>query len=194
MSRWRSDMPHAIDADRLAETLDFSLSSVRKHQVGVALQLITDTPADIDLPWPGHGFQPGSNIDTITVDILIVGNHIASIYANAKSQAAIGSDPGVARGQFMLDLECAIHRFDCAVELDQEPVSSTADQTAAMLGDFRLDRVLYVIREPKVRALLGDTHQSTVTDDVRDHDSGQPPFQVWSIHPITCPSQRQDKG
>jgi len=39
------DMPHTIDADRLAETLDFSLSSVRKHQVGVALQLITDTPA-----------------------------------------------------------------------------------------------------------------------------------------------------
>ena len=39
------DAPHAIDADRLAETLDFSLSSVLKHQVGVALQLITDTPA-----------------------------------------------------------------------------------------------------------------------------------------------------
>jgi hypothetical protein len=116
---------------------------------------------------------------------LIVGNHIAGIYANAKSQAAIGSDPGVVLGQFMLDLESAIHRFDCAVELDQEPVSSTADQTAAMLGDFRFDRVLYVIREPKVRALLVDTHQSTVTDDVRDHDSGQPPFQVWSIHPIT---------
>src|SRR5580692_4140393 len=73
-------------------------------------------------------------------------------------------------------LESAIHRVDCAVELDQEPVSSTADQTAAMLGDFRLDRVLYVIREPKVRPLLVDTHQSTVADDVRDHDNGQPPF------------------
>ena len=33
-----------------------------------------------------------------------------------------------------------------------------------------------------MRALFVDTHQSTVADDVRDHDGGQPAFQGWSIH------------
>jgi hypothetical protein len=149
----------------------------------MAMQLITDTPADIDFPWLRQAFQPSSNIDAVAVDIAIVGNHIAGIYANAKLQAAIGCGPGTVLGQFMLDLEGTIYRADCAGELDQQPVSSTADQTAAMLGDLGLDRVSYVIRQPKVSALLVDTHQSTVADDVGNHDGGQPSFQVWSIHP-----------
>jgi hypothetical protein len=121
MSRWRSvgatniaresapllplDAPHAIDADRLAKILYLSLPSVRKQQVGMAPQLITDTPADIDLPWLRQAFQPSSNIDAVAVDIAIVGNHIAGIYANAKPQAAIGCGPGTVLGQFMLDLK-----------------------------------------------------------------------------------------
>jgi hypothetical protein len=140
------DTPHAIDADRLTEILYPSLSPVLKRQVGMALQLITDAPADIDLPWLRQAFEPSSNIDAVSVDILIVGDHIAGIYADAKPEAPIGSDPGAQLRQFMLDIERAINRVDCAVELDQEPVSGGADQAAAMLGDLGLDRVLYVIR------------------------------------------------
>ena len=128
------DTPHAIDADRLAEILDLSLPFVGKPQLGMTLQLVTDAPADIDLPGLRQAFQPCSNIDAVAVDIAIIGNNIAGIYANAKPQAAIGSDPGAALGRFMLDIERTIYRVDCAVELDQQPVSSNADQTAAMLG------------------------------------------------------------
>ncbi len=83
----------------------------------------------------------------------------------------------------MLDLEREIHRVDCAVELDQESVPGNADQTAAMPGDLGLDRGPYLVRQPNVRALLIDTHQSAVADDVRYQNRGQPTFQVWSIHP-----------
>jgi hypothetical protein len=107
------------------------------------------------------------------------------MYANAKPQAPVGSDPRIVPRRFMLDLERAIDCADGTVKLDQEPVSSSADNTPAMLGDLRLDRILYEIRQPNVRALLVDTHQSTVADDVRNHDGGQPSFQVGSSHPIT---------
>ncbi len=78
------DAPHAIDADRLIEILYLSLSSVFKQKAGMAVQLITDAPGDIDLPRLRQPFQPGSNIDAVAVNILIVGNHIAGVYANTK--------------------------------------------------------------------------------------------------------------
>ena len=83
---------------------------------------------------------------------------------------------GVVLGDAPLDLDRTPHRVDDARELDQRAVARELDDTAAVLGDPRLDELLAQRLEPGVRARLVGFHQPAVTDHVGGQDRGQPAF------------------
>jgi len=94
------------------------------------VQLITDAPGDIDLPGSAQPFQPGSNIDAVAVNILIVGNHIPAL---CQCEAVNGDRerPGVMLGHSCWISSARYTALNCAVELDQESVPGNAGSTAA---------------------------------------------------------------
>ena len=106
----------------------------------------------------------------------------------------------------LVEFDSAVDAVYCALEIQHE----LAEHDAGIAADRRLrlriginagdviadDRDIYGNSVNIAARLegLAEPGEIYVGRSVRDHDSGQPPFQVWSIHPITCPSQRQDKG
>jgi hypothetical protein len=56
-------------------------------------------------------------------------------------QAPSGRDGSIPLRHCFLNIERALHRLGDARELHQESVSGRLDETAAMLGDLRIDQL-----------------------------------------------------
>ena len=61
--------------------------------------------------------------------------------ADAKVDAALGRQPGIALDEALLHLDGATHRVNDAAELDDAAVARALDHPAAMHGNGRIDEV-----------------------------------------------------
>ena len=113
---------------------------------------------------------------------MIIDDHITGIDAYAELYPAIGVDPGIPIGKFLLHVEPAMYRVYGAVKLGQNPIAEAADQSAAVFADFRLDYTFYIICKLDVCAPFVDTHQSAIADDIGNQHGRQPAFQVCAFH------------
>src|SRR5262249_16673234 len=64
---------------------------------------------------------------------------VADIDADAKLDAAVGRNTGVAPGHLTLRLDGTAQCIDHTTEFDEQPVAGGLDQAPAVLGDFRVD-------------------------------------------------------
>src|SRR5207244_4057020 len=78
-------------------------------------------------------------IAVVAKDVVFLNDHIAKIDANAKLNPPGRRNVGVASGHPALNLDPAQHRVGDAVEFDQHAVASSLDDSAAVLGDGRID-------------------------------------------------------
>jgi hypothetical protein len=175
----RGDPKHA---DRPVDIFDPMFPLILKRYVGVAAKLIANTARHVDLPRLGQSFEASGNIDAVAVNISFVDDHVAGVDADAQLYSLIVILQ-LAGSQFALDFDAAAHRVDGAVELDQHPVAHGPDQAAAMLGHRRVDQILNITGQPKMRAFFVGAHQSAVADDVGQQDGGQSAFQMDVVHP-----------
>ena len=157
----------AIYPDRVRDIFYTSFAFVLEAQKGIAFELIAHPAGDIDRARLGEAFEPRRDIDVVAVDIALVDNDIACVYANAEPYPAVGIDRRLALGQFALYREAAAHRVNGAVEFDEKPVPHAADQPPAAFGYFGLNQVFYVIGEPEMGFFFIDVHQPAVTDHIR---------------------------
>src|SRR6516165_12194090 len=103
----------------------------------MAFELVANSSGDVDFTRFCEPFQARGDIDAVAVDIVIIGDHIAGIDADAKPYPAIAG-AGIIRAQPFLYLQPAGNGIGRAVEFDEKTVAHGADQTAAMLGDLGL--------------------------------------------------------
>src|SRR6266404_4231183 len=87
----------------------------------------------------GEHFQTRRDVHPVAKDVVFLNDHIAKIDANAKLDPPGRRNVGVASGHPALNLDPAQHRVGDAVEFDQHAVASSLDDSAAVLGDGRID-------------------------------------------------------
>lgn len=104
---------------------------------------------------PAKAFQPRRNVHPIPHQIAVgLLDHVAEMYANAKCDALVGRDFGVALDHRSLDFNGTVHRVDDAAELDYGAVAGALDDPTMMHGDSRIGQVAPKGAEPSENSIL----------------------------------------
>jgi hypothetical protein len=91
---------------------------------------------------PPGAANPSSRGDVyaVAINVVAVGDHVAEIDPDAKSQAALLGEIQIAVGHPALNFAGAAHRIDDAGEFRQHAVAGGLDDPAMMLADLRIDQ------------------------------------------------------
>jgi hypothetical protein len=123
-----------------------------------------------------------SDVNAVAMDIVILNEHIAQIDADAELQSTIDRDVCVALGLGFLHLRRAAQGVYDTMELDQEPVAHSLNQTAVMVGNLGLEDVLEVCAKLSAHSFFVGLAQTAITGNIGNHYGGKPafhaPFQV----------------
>src|SRR5438477_9913267 len=102
--------------------------------------------------------------------------------ADPELDAPLRRHISVALGHRPLELDCATHRIDDALEFDQQTVARGLDEAAAVLGYLRLDELAAQRFEAFERALLGLTNQPRIPRHISGQYRCQPALDALSAH------------
>ncbi len=111
--------PHPIHPHRLLDILDGLFSQILERQSQLVLDVVVDGFRDADASALGQSLDSGRNIDSIAVDPFPFHNHIPQVDADTKLHSAIFRQGSVPACEFLLDLNCALHRVHDTPELSQ---------------------------------------------------------------------------
>ena len=181
---------NAINPNWAVNILDPSFTRVFEQETGMPAQLFADGRGDRYPAGFGQPFEPGSNIDAIAVNVIVLDDNIARIDADTQLQLAVAGGI-IVGGQTALDIDGAIHRVDGAVELNEESVALAAEKSTLVQRDSWFDHGFDAIGKPDVCALLVDAHQTAIADDIGEKNRRKLPFEVNAFHSdqLIFPSQ-----
>src|ERR1700676_3844243 len=120
--------------------------------------------------WFGDTLKPCGDVNVIAVNVLIIDDDVAEVYANPKFDPLIDTDPGIPLAHAALHLNGASYCVNHGRKLDQHAVSSRLDDAAPMLFDFRIDERLPVPLQLGERAFLVRAHQTAVAGYISSQD------------------------
>ena len=116
----------------------------------------------------GDAFQSRGDIDAVAHQIAVaLLDHVAEMDADAKLDAALRRQAGVALDHAVLHLDGAAHGVDDAAELDDGSVAGALDDAPVMHGDGRIDQIAAERPQPRQDAILVGASEPAVADHVR---------------------------
>src|SRR5580704_6629277 len=122
----------------------------------------------------GQGFDPGGDVDAVAVEVVALDDHVAEIDADAQFDAVLRRDTRVPLGYRLLHRDRAAHRIDDAGKFPQQAVAGGFDDAAAVLGDFRIEKLAAQRLEAFERAFLVRPHQPRIPRHIGGEDRGEP--------------------
>jgi hypothetical protein len=125
-----------------------------------------------------QGFEASGDVDCIAMEVLVLDDYVAEVYADTELEALFSRQIGVMPGHRLLPSDSAAHRLNRAGELDQQPVADGLDEPAMVPGDKRLDQLPPADPQQSERALLIGTHQERIAGDVSRQDRKEPAFDL----------------
>jgi hypothetical protein len=102
--------------------------------------MVADGARDADAARRRQCLQPCRDVDAVAVNVAAVGDHVAEIDPDAKSEAPLLGEIQIAVGHRALNFAGAAHRVDHAGEFRQHAVAGGLDDPAMMLADLRIDQ------------------------------------------------------
>ena len=88
----------------------------------------------------GDALKAGSNIDTITKDIVILNDNITDVNPDAKFNPLDLRYIDIVFGHATLNFDRAAYGIHDAAELDESAVPGVLDDTSAMISDFWIEK------------------------------------------------------
>jgi hypothetical protein len=116
--------------------------------------------------------QTRGNIDAIAHQVAVtLLDDVAQMYPDAKLDAALGRNPGVAFNHAVLHFDRAAHRVHHAAELNNGSIAGSLDDAAVVHGDYGINQIAADRPKPRQRTIFVRAGEPAVTDYVRDKDS-----------------------
>jgi hypothetical protein len=166
-------LPHS---HRPVYVFDLSLAHVLERQVGAITHLLVDIAGDADASGFREAFQPRRNVDAIAMDIVAVDDYVAHVDADAELNPRFLRHASVAFSHRLLRSHGGTDRIDNAGKLRQHAVAHELDNTATMLGDQGIHKIVSEGLEGRECAFLVRPDQSRVSDNVRSNDRCEATF------------------
>ena len=108
--------------------------------------------------WLGDAFKPGSHVDAVAEDIVVIDDDIADMDANTELNPFILWHKSILLNHAALDFDGPTHRIHGTGKLDQHAVARGFDDPASMGSDSGIDESLPDGLEPGQCSFLVDTH------------------------------------
>jgi hypothetical protein len=106
--------------------------------------------------------------------------------AEAKLDALIRREAGVAIDHRALNFDCASCGVDHAAELDDGPIARAIDEPSVVERDRRVDEVAAQGAEPRKRSLLVGAREFRIARHVRREDGGQLALDLSLLTHVSC--------
>jgi hypothetical protein len=116
------------------------------------------------------------DVHAVAVDVVALGDHIAQMHPDAKSEAPVFRHGSISCRHAALDLGRTFHRLDHAAELGQHAVAHELDDAAAVARDRGIDHLGAMRLQARQRAGFVQAHQPAVAGDIGSQDGGEAAF------------------
>jgi hypothetical protein len=141
------------------------------------VHVIAHSARDADATGRAFRLQASGYIHHITMYVGAVGNDIADVDADAKSDSSIGRNLAINDKDLLLYLERTPNRAIHAVEHREQPVAAGLDDPTAIRIDGRVDDFAAQPAHPVERSDVIQPDQAAVTDYVgMNHDDQLAPI------------------
>ena len=168
-----------------SDVFDGLFAHVIETKTELIAHLIVHDARNHDAAGIGQRLQPGRYIDAVTEDVVSVDYDVADVNADAKFDALVRRNIGIALEHAALNVDGAAHGIDHADIFHQHPVTGRLDDPASVLGDLGVDELLAMRFELAQRALFIDAHQPAIAGNVACPNRSQP-----AIDPVFRPFSR----
>ena len=159
--------------DRPSDVFDGELTKIVERVVQLVPDLLVDHLGNADPVRLGQRFQPGCDVDAVTVNILGFGDDVPNIDADTKADPLIIGDTDVTTAHPALYLDGTKHGLYDTGEFCQHAVTGVFDDPAVMLPYFGIHQFAAVRLEALVRSFLVRSHQTRVADRIGGEDRGK---------------------
>src|SRR5262249_40455941 len=122
----------------------------------------------------GYSLKACSDIHAIAVNIVIVDDDVAEVYANPKFDSLLDADPSIPLGHPTLHINGASNRVNHGRKFDQHAVSGCLDDPAPMFFDTWIDERLPMRLQLSERAFLVRAHQTAITGYISSQNCCKP--------------------
>ena len=120
---------------RIGNVLQTPLTDILEWNFHDLPNLIVDGLRDANSSSLGQLFEASGNVDAGAVKIVVFGDHVPEVDADAELHPSVLGDGRVALGNLVLYLDTAANGLDDAGELSDDAVPCAAEDVTAMLGD-----------------------------------------------------------
>ena len=118
-----------------------------------------------------QAFEPGSDIDTITMDVISGHDYVTEVYANTQPEPEILGHLRFAHGDSGLNGDGTMYGLYDTAEFCQKPITHQFDSTTIPLFDFRADKFSVKAIQAFDRILFCAPNQARITDNIGREDS-----------------------
>ena len=171
-----------MHTDWTGNVLDELLAHVLEAEAQLVAHLLVHDARNHDPAGIGEGLQPCRDVDAVAKNIASVDYDVADIDTDSKLDALFDRHVGIAIGHSTLNIDGAAHSIDNADELHQNPVARRLDDTAAMLGDLRVDQFLAMDLEIVKRTLFIARHEPAVAGNITSQYRGKSALDAIVTH------------
>ena len=170
LRRRRADLQR-IDADRFGDVLEPGRAEVGDRKFEPPLDLAVGVLGETDRAGRGDPFQSRGDVDAVAHEVAVgLLDDVAQMNADAKVDAPLLRQAGIALDQAVLHFDRAAHRVDHAAEFDETAVAGALDHSSVMDGDGRIDQIAPQRPQPRERALLVGAGEPAIADHVSDQN------------------------
>ena len=173
-----------IHAHGLLDVLDLPLAHILEGERQLAADLIVDGIGNEHATRLSQSFQPGRDVDAVTVDPGFVVDHISQIDTDTKQHAATLRHPLVALGHHGLDLDRALGGADDAGKLSHDAIAGGVDDPPTVPADQRQDHALMGLEVLHGGGLIR-VHEPAVASDIGGKNGREPtPNRGLFVHDV----------
>ena len=144
-----------INPDRLGDVLEFGRAEIVHGKVEPRLHLAIGILREADRARFGDALQSRGDVDAIAHQVAVaLLDNVAQMDADAKLDAALGRQAGVALNHAVLHFDAAAHGIDDAAKFDQSAIAGALHHAPVMHGHGRIDQVAPERPQPRQSAIF----------------------------------------
>ncbi|MGY3426828.1 hypothetical protein ACVWZW_007332 [Bradyrhizobium sp. F1.13.4] len=163
------------DPDRILDVLEAVVAGIDQRHGEMLAGLLVGLGRDGEAAGARHGFEADGNVDIVTEDLVLVGDDVTHMDAEAKLHGAIGGQMVIALRHQRLHRDRGLGGADDRRELQQEAVAGVFDDAAAVIEDDGVDRAAMGLEGGMGAGLVG-AHHARIAGDIGADNGSQTSF------------------
>ena len=169
--------PDAIGLHAARDVLELAPAHVLETVGQVPVYMLVDCLRDADAAGVGDALQARGHIHAIAEHVVVVGDDVREVDADAEAHPLVFRCRGVARLAFRLHVDGEGHGIHNTRKLGQEAIAQGLDHPAAMTQQQRIDDGQLPVHQLVQGAGLVLFHQPRVSRHIGRKNCCQTPFQ-----------------